>query len=510
MAEETFIGYGGYANDGSDLTIFSNTGKKRSIADFEDAIMQYNERGKSPSGFVIMPSDDYRAQLRRGFEKINQPVQEGLPGVGSAVAGVLAPTGFAALGEKLGLLGQGSAVSLDASARQFGSEEGASIGEMVNTPGKAGAAAGMLAATPLLKPVSLIAGATGKAAMNKTALLSNIFTAGIGGAGGLAGFDALTGDFDTGRTAKEFGIAALGGGFQGVFNHFLTKFVSPNMREKIATDILTEVKKQYPNMINDPSVLDAYASSPQNLERITQQGIKAFRGKVDDITGNFIPEINNVLPRPLSAGENSSLRAKLKRFNTIANDMLDNIDDPIQWATSEEKLKEIHKEMVSSVVGTFSNAQQKMSPADIARVREMFTTHLESISGFKEGAWLLQKMRKSGINEGFNPQTFTDDLKGDYERNPGDIIERVGKKLGFGQRLQEMAPPEASMSAAKVFNMIKGSIPIVKHIPFEMKTPTASPILSWQEGVRMSTPVKAISQQAMKDFMNSATSGADK
>ena len=93
----------------TEVVIYSTTGEPRTQKEF-DAAKQAYKAGEEASmkDFAFLPPGSFKEVVRRGFEAVNQPVQKGLRAVGGAVGEDLAPTGFAALAQKLGIVGPGA------------------------------------------------------------------------------------------------------------------------------------------------------------------------------------------------------------------------------------------------------------------------------------------------------------------------------------------------------------------------------------------------------------------
>jgi hypothetical protein len=472
MAEETFTQYG-FKDDetGKDFVVFSKGATPKPIAQFEGAIDKYYGNNKKvPQGFVILPQDSFAAMGRQVFENVNAPVQ---------AAARRTDAGLPLLS---GQQPEGGPVQQLLARRTMGNPEGAVQGNVDNaglthgltsqydTPGKLGLQAGLMGAAPLLKPVtsSINAGVdAGKIVANRLGILGNIGkSTAIGGTTSVL-MDAALGEptpFDTPKLVADFGAAFATGGLQAGVGYLINKFVSPKLHEQVATDILKPIADRYPNYKTDPTLFAAAASSPQKLKDITVAMTKGMRGTLDDVADTYKNEIVNVIPRAMSVADQATLRAHLRRGVRAGNEILDNMDDLKAQDIARQALQDAVSETGKFVADTMKKAgvaNFSKADAQVAAVTKKLKTDLDT---FTEGAQVLNAMRQSGQQNGFDPMAFRDILVGRTTSGQPDLMGEVARKLGMGQPLQaapQVAPPEPPNV---ILDFLKHVVPGVKQI----------------------------------------------
>jgi hypothetical protein len=478
MAEETFTQYD-FKDDetGKNFVVFSKGAKPQPIGNFESAIDKYYSNNKKvPQGFVILPRDSYAAMGRQLFENVNAPVQAAATRIDAGLPLLQRPLPQQPQSDDMSRVPffqqpappPGGVAQLLA-RRTMGNPEGAVEGNVDNaglthgltsqfdTPGKAGLQAGLMLATPWLKPVtsSINTGVNaGKVAANRLGILSNIGKSTLAGGTGSVLMDAVFGEpapFDTPKLIADFGSAFAAGGLQAGVGVLINKFVSPRLHEQVATDILKPIADRYPNYKTDPTLFDAATSSPQKLKDMTVAMAKGMRGTLDDVATAYKDEIVNAIPQTstyrasMSVADQATLRAHLRRAVRAGNEILDNMGDPKAQDIARQALQDAVKETGKFVTSVMKKeGVQDLSKAD-AQVAAVTGKLKSDLANFAEGARVLDAMRQSGQQNGFDPMAFRDILVGKVTSGQQDLMGEVARKLGMGQPLQAapaVAPPE--------------------------------------------------------------------
>lgn len=497
--QDKFIQFGGRDTDGSEKVIFSTTGERRTIDEFEKAFSSYLKTRQVPSGFSILDPDSITAKFRGGYEAVNQPIQNASEAVitsrynpvNSLPSALSTPINF--------LLRQPA--------------------EAVKTPEALGANIGIAAIAPWLKPASTLAGATGEAVLNKSAPLINAIATGLASATGYGLMGVATGNYDVGKTGLQLALGSMSGGATTLIGDFINKFIKPDLREKVATDILGTIANKYPALKSNPTYLDAYLSSPQKVAELTQQMSKAVRGNLDDTTSSLVTDITNVVPKSFTVGEQATLRKYARDFSSYANDMLDNLDNPAALNTAKEGMKEVSDKLKSFVVSVMKSGKvaqgvnisykQGFINDTTNRMIGVLNRHAVELNNYMEGIEVLSALKRSGAHEGFNPQRFYQTIVGQDQQTPGSLMSQVGRKLGMGSSLTEQTqPPNVGDMARSVYNMLTGHLPIPQawKTAMRMAKPEGSNLLTWQTQKGLSSgqnmAVQIAGQDAVRDFLN--------
>jgi len=536
MAEEMFTQYG-FKDDttGKDFVVFSKGATPKPIAQFEGAIDKYYGNNKKvPEGFIILPQDSYAAMSRQVFENVNAPVQAaarridaGLPLLQRPAPQQSQPGDMSRMPFFQQPAPPPGGVAQLLARRTMGNPEGAVQGNVDNaglthgltsqydTPGKLGLQAGLMLAAPALGPVtsSINTGVNaGKVAANRLGILSNIGKSTLAGGTGSVLMDAVFGEptpFDTPKLVADFGAAFATGGLQAGVGYLINKFVSPKLHEQVATDILKPIADRYPNYKTDPTLFAAATSSPQKLKDITVAMAKGMRGTLDDVADTYKNEIVNVIPRAMSVGDQATLRAHLRRSVRAGNEILDNMDDPKAQDIARQALQDAVNETGKFVADTMKKAgvaNFSKVDAQVAAVTKKLKTDLDN---FTEGAQVLNAMRQSGQQNGFDPMAFRDILVGRTTSGQQDLMGEVARKLGMGQPLQA-APTVPEDPSTAAFDLLKKYVPGIKQIANIMNVTKGEPTagkLPWQlqqGALPRATAIGVASEgkEAIDSFMN--------
>ena len=464
---------------GTPVTVYSTTGQNRTEAEFNTALQHYSDtKGESPEGFIVLTPAD---RARRVYEQsINQPMQRAAGSAGETVAQTLAPTGFGYLAGKLGLISPQTAQQFDRSVGQFGREEGQSLAETVNTPGKMGAAIGMAGST-------FVPG---------VGIVPNIVKTALGATAGAAALKTATGEPATpGDLAPHFIQGALTGTMQGVLSHFMTKYLSPDLQEKVATDIFNTMKSRYPNLANNPSTFEAYASSKEGLQGMSQHLAEGLRGSVDKMADATLQSIKGAaLPRGLSVGEQATLRARIRDFTLAGNTYLNDIGAGKDIGPAVKALDVSRQGIMDYLTSVFP----KLNPAAQVKLTAELAQQQRALDTFQEGVQVLRILRESSGTGGFNPVAFAKGILG--EKNPTPLLNQVANKLGMGNTLtiqQGQASPAAQVGSL-LWNSTLGKLPFLPRA-----TAKGPEMLPWQVPQPQSIPGAIGQQQLIRTIVGS-------
>jgi hypothetical protein len=512
MAETPQVGMMMDAIDaaGNTVTIYSKTGKPYSEAEFSTAMERYNASGNEGNNFLVLKpgATDW---MRRNFEKAQEYIQPAIEQVGKGfVGGVTTPLGvLATLAEKAGIVPEGYAAAGKQSAEELGSTVGRLAGGQIKTPGGLGMIAGTALAAPVMAPIT-----SGTGAVQALPLAANMLKAGTAGAAGYTAGSMAAGEtFDFGETAQQFGIAALGGGLSSVLGHFITRFVNRKRQESIERAIVDEFKDKYPAIANDPGMLDIAASSPAQISRIVQRGSEGLRGSLDDVANTMLTDIKLVLPRNLSTGQQNTLRAHLRGIASAQNTMLDNIGSDEAFAKAGATALTKTQEMIDFVKSAYPGIKN-IEPTAL-RVNAIMDTYRSSLDNLQQGAQVLHYLKKSGAGEGWNPQTFAQIIRGEYQNPANPMLEKVGNILGGGRPLTQMpqpgTPEPGSEMMRRGYNAFKDIIPLGRflpnvgykgpQVPWIPKQPPMQGLTSFASQEAVQAPAQQLSESEQRDAM---------
>jgi hypothetical protein len=452
------------SEDGEKITLYSTTGKRKSPKDFDEAIQKYALTGEAPPGFTAL-SPGIMNTLRSGFEAVNQPLQKGLPQVGAAIGGLAATSPLAILFQKMGVLPEGTSESLTGKGVSAGSSVGESIASSVDTPGKAGAAAGQVGA----------ALATGG-----TSLLPTIGGAALGGGLGYLAGSSMTGEgIDPGPIATAAITAGFAEGGVGVLKNLLGLGLSQLANKQISTDIMNLLKSRYGSAAGqNPAILEGMMSNADDLAKLTRIGMKGIMSDFDAVASGLKDDIMRTMPRSLSKGGQNTLRSELRSIIEASKDMLDNPGMANQAAVDAvNKAKLAIRNVISN---DFSNMSPGVVSSALQKADSVIVDYAASIDKFKPGSMLLKALKDSGARDGFQPQAFQEEIakylgSDSLMESAGSIARRgasygakdtpvsakvpVGKMLGLPSFMDKYVNIGPSNIGTKYAGTIRGASP---------------------------------------------------
>jgi hypothetical protein len=237
---------------------------------------------------------------------------------------------------------------------------------------------------------------------------------------------------------------------------------------------------------------------------------KGMRGTLDDVADTYKNEIVNVIPRAMSVADQATLRAHLRRGVRAGNEILDNMDDPKAQDIARQALQDAVNETGKFVTATMKKAGVTNFSKTDAQVAAITRTLKTDLDNFTEGAQVLNAMRQSGQQNGFDPMAFRDILVGRTTSGQQDLMGQVARKLGMGQPLQAapaVAPPEPPNV---LLDVLQRYVPGVKQIGNMIGMTKGEPTvgkLPWQlqqGALPRATAIGVASQgqEAIDSFMN--------
>lgn len=501
---------------GKDVTIYSTTGDKRTEADFAKAMADYGKNGTIPKGYTVLEPGMMNT-LRQGFEAVNQPLQEqarrfdmGIPAIGNPPT----PANAGPVAELLARRTPGNPEGI-AGGDPSQPAIAQSIAASVNTPRKA-AMTGVLAALPAVSAPVSIAKAGGGYALSKAGLFGNMAKAAVAGGTIPSLVDMATGGDNPEPYAKAAGdavVAGLTNGVQGVLGHFITKYLKADVQEEAARNIIKPIAEKYKGYGSDPTLFDAVASSPKQLEDMTAQLSKSLMGSAEKVAGEYKDQLVSVLPRAMSVGDQATLRAHMRRVTEKAQDALDYMGSPKDAAIAQQAMDQAIRNTGKFLTDRMqAQGIKNMSKTDAA-IAGIMGDFKREMMNFNEGVHVLSAMQRSGQQNGFDPMAFREALLDMNYRSggPQSLLAKVGNELGMGASLNKT---ENVPSASGMLDKVIGSTlrrlpaPLRKFLAPEAVAPT--PMMPWMmqgQGVGGTTiplglGVQSKGQEAMDSFMN--------
>jgi hypothetical protein len=462
--------------EGNPITVVSVDSQLKSIDQFADAI--YNHRtGKATPGFLIMRGGAQEHPIRLGYEDANRFVQNAIPQIGRT-AGENNPL---ALMLNLAAKARGIPQSASDTVTRVSGDVGETIGrvgaEQIDSLPKLGMQAGLLSAAPFLAPVE---GAGLIKPLAQT--MGNALKTGLTGFAGteamrLAGGEDLTPE----QGIQDFGIAAAQGGAQGLFSHFIARFLNKGIGEKVAKEMVDSFTSRYPAIGFQDNIPDIITSSPEKLSRATAMMGKALRNSMAEDTETLLTSVKQTLPGAIPRAESVSfqntLRKGLRNVIKAQNEQLDNVGSPTLFEESGDKVQAAITELGDTIRGFEGFGKNvKMTPAAL-RAELILKEFQEQTRKYDQGALVLHYMKEAGGAEGLNFMKLAQLIRGEYQKTSGSHLEDIGMILGQGRQLTSMPLPKEEHIPSKgdgyakaAVDFIKGMVPGFDRFSSFMKT----------------------------------------
>lgn len=326
--------------------------------------------------------------------------------------------------------------------------------------------------------------------------LMNMVKMGLGGMlGAESGALASGKGVDLGRAATEFVYGAGGQGVVGTVSHWIQKYLTKGIGEKVAGQIIDEIKKKYPHIANDPQLFNIAFSNADNLAFFTQVGKKALLTDLDNATASLIDNVQRALGKTtLSAKTGPTVRAQIRRLVDKGQDLVAATGDIDQAASLRSEMNTIAGSIRQNIVDEFTNRYGTVAAQNkLPVIVDVLKDFEKSVASLQEGAHVINAFTQAKLHEGYDPIKLAQTIRGTYKQQPGTLLERVGDILGQGRSLTAMPQPQqTSEPGMALFNLLKQAVPQLNYLPIGPKTSVQQ--LPWQSG----------SGQAVKEGLTSS------
>lgn len=408
-------------DDGSQVTVYSNDGKRKSAELFDKAVQHYASTGKDMKGFLVL-QPGVLDTLRSAYERVNQPVQQMAPQVGASIMQRLTnPAGvpIAGLLQKMGVLTPEHMQSIQDFAGGVGSTLGRAAVAPVSTPEGAGMALGTAAGAALSGGFSLAPqmALTGLGAMAGHQLGGRL-------GGGAPPIENTIVAGATAAAAQGFGEVlkyGLGLATKGAFS---TSQLAEKQVSKGITDL---VKSKYGQAGSaNAQVLEMIGSNPKDVARLTNMGVDAILGDLKAATPQLRVDIMQQMPRTLTVGAQNTVRAQLRRAEDAAVQYMEDIGTKGAEQYFMDTFTNAKRGVAQAIVDDFKGMSKPALQRAVAQADAIMDGYAQSLNTYKPGATLLKALRESSAEGGFNARAFQQTLQG-YQQPAGSFMEQVGE-----------------------------------------------------------------------------------
>lgn len=427
MAEEKgpekYIEFDAVNHMGKPVTVFSTTGEGRTEQEFHKVMDAYNKSNgyRLPASFTVLPKGEFLQRARSVYEGANQPIQGALAAggrqVGSQAASAVAgPATY--LGEKLGILPEGSVTALINKGEQVGESVGETLGAPFRTPEAAIGTAGGISGALLTK---------------RMGIPSQMAGIGLGTLAGLQGgrmaFGGQQSFENFGLDFAEASLAAATRGAFGVVQNIIQKSPSQLAKTGMAKDLGALLRGELAPLADDPAVLIAHFETPAGLAQLTQMGTKYFRQDVNQLSNQVIRAINARAPNTLDRSTASTIRKLSEDLFEQGNVYLDALGDRGKMNAASSMMAKTHESMREILRQKFSaDPQKKALAATITSIDDAMQQHKRYLDQFTPSGEVLGAIKRSANKDGgFDPKGFQDEIKGLYQQYPGSLMEAAGR-----------------------------------------------------------------------------------
>jgi hypothetical protein len=397
-------------SDGSKYNVYSNDGKRKKPEAFDAAIDQYaSSGGKAPKGFTVLQPGGALDWIQQLYESVNQPLQSAAGNIGRhALQHATSP--IIDQLRSMGIISPSTAEGVQGGVGRAGAGAGEILASQFNTLPKAASTIGMIGGTALTGGMS--------------AGLQMLGT-GLGAGLGYGAGQALGGETpDPGSMITAGAMAAASRGFTELFKWGIGLNTSELAKKQVAAGVMKVMKEKFGSTAN-PGILEAMGSNPSDVAKLTGIGLDAITGELKASAATLIPDIMTGLPRTLSKGAQNTLRAELRRIQDAGLTSLEGMNKPgaAQYAldsfdTAQTQIKAL---LVKEFKGMGVPAIQKA----INRTEAVLGQYWKQLDQYKPGAMVLQALKDSSAQQGFNPLAFQKTLQ-NYAQPPGSLMGEVG------------------------------------------------------------------------------------
>jgi hypothetical protein len=395
-------------SDGSKYNVYSNDGKRKKPEAFDAAIDQYANTGTAPKNFTVL-QPGMMDMMRKAYESVNQPLQSAAGNMGKqALQHVTSPVVDQL--KSMGIISPETAEGIQGGVGKAGAGTGEFLASQFNTPGKAAATAGM----------ALGAGMTGG-----TSVGLQMLGTGLGAGLGYGAGQALGGENpDPGSMITAGAMAAASRGFTELFKWGIGLNTSALAQKQVADKVMGVMKGKYGSTTN-PGILEAMGSNPSDVAKLTGIGLDAITGELKASAATLIPDIMTGLPRTLSKGAQNTLRAELRRIQEAGQGVLEGVSKPGAATYALDSFDAAQTKIKALLVQEFKGMGVPMIQKAINRTEAVLGQYWQQLDQYKPGAMVLQALKDSSAQQGFNPLAFQKTLQ-NYAQPPGSVMGEVG------------------------------------------------------------------------------------
>lgn len=398
--------------------IYSTTGELRKDAEFREAFKEWQDTGEAPKGFMVL-EPGVMSTLRRGFEAVNQPLQQGARALDQ---------GSEAVTQRLVNLARGAvgAQPLPSQPLQPGvGMPASSVASSVSTPEKLGATLGT---------------AAGAAASGGLSLPLQAAATGLGAAAGSALSTGLTGEgLQLGRAATEGIVAGLGQGALGLAKWAIGNGMSRQAGEGVAKELGDYLKTRHPELANDPNLVDLAMKSKDFISKVTQAGMKGLRQDFQSVQDDILTSLNTRLPNTLSRSSAAEIRNHAKTWFDLGNDLLDNLGDPEKYAKIKAAMSATKDDMETTLMQQFKSASDPVKQRAILQLSDVVDKQKEALMKYADTADLLGVLKKANAGQQFDERLLQQELLSRLNASgrplPGEAVQAAVQAAGRGAPL---------------------------------------------------------------------------
>ena len=339
--------------------------------------------------------------------------------------------------------------------------------DLIKKYGKAGGKAGEFLASQVETPE--------KGAATAALGAGGLITKGTSGLGPLLVRSGLVGGADYAtrlmtRTENPFKsaqeatkVAVINGVAQGGFaaiKGVLGLSLGKLANKQVAKDVMTLLKDKYPQLSRaGDNGLKALASTPKGIQELSQIGVKALRRGSKEIGDEFVVSINNIAPHTLGKVPQRKIRQLTESYVQKVDDYMMAAGDDAAQATIGSSVASIRQALKSEVNKAFTKTSDKFKN----QVDDMFSAFEYDQMKLMNGADVINALRASGAEAGFNIRRFQEYMR-DHYASKSKLFRDVGVAAGRGK------PGEVDLPvSAKKFGFQEEW-----HLPWGIKVPVPS------------------------------------
>jgi len=448
------------------VTIFTANGQPQPKEAFTKALQQW-QAGKEPQGYTFL-EPGVVSTLRNTFAAVAEPVQRG------------AQAADTALTRLRNMLTPGDPT-------RYGTGIPQAIARTVATPEDALTSAASIAGGPFVNRASWPLAMLRQGALTGGAQLA-----------GRQAFGANSGDISKNLVESAM-VAAIGAGTQGIAGALKGVFhlgVSEQAQKEAAKGIVDKFKSANRGITYDPVALEAWASTPQGLRDITQVGVGALRGQLETITSSVINDLKQRPMARLSVSSQATIRAQLRHLESAGRDFLHATD--INVVNSAQAAMDTARQNIYNAVTT-----QFTNPNALLRAQSVMANFNQRLDQFRVSAQMLNTLRESGAETGFNAQAFQKLVQQKFmSAGPGSFMADVGRAAFRG------ADPSLGTDVTVRGGINLANISGLNQIPFLKDLGVSVPLGSKYVGnipgtyPRTTGAVQAVSIPTIRDYLS--------